>query len=357
MGNAATNALQRIDVAERPRRCNLGVPLVNHLQTPWSRCPDRGMMVDHRPTADNRRLDVRSRAALQWGIHALSHGDTMRDRIDRIIAKGKPDALVRALDGAKVHDVRYAADSLVASTGAKKAVLKQARDLTAGDQPASHHLACQMIPACYRLDGLAALRILLRLADANDWTVRDAAAETTGRLLRENFSDVLDVLHDWRAHKSPNVRRAVIIAAGRAARSDRPEWADPLLKLLEPLLADGDPNVRRNLGPSALGRSLLACYPTIAFEYLLQWSTSNDAPVLWNVAMAFSGPAAEPIARKALIVLRKLSLDERRAVWRAVASAMWKLGRRCPEIVRPELMRWLEDERRLNVAREALKHI
>jgi hypothetical protein len=73
--------------------------------------------------------------------------------------------------------------------------------------------------------------------------------------------------------------------------------------------------------------------------------------------MSFSAPPAAEIARKALIVLRKLSLDERRIVWRAVSSAMWKLGRRCPETVRPELMRWLEDERRCDVAREALKHL
>ena len=56
-------------------------------------------------------------------------------------------------------------------------------------------------------------------------------------------------------------------------------------------------------------------------------------------------------------VWQKLSLDERRYVWRAGASAMWKLGRKRPEIVRPELLRWLEDDRRVDVAREALKHL
>jgi hypothetical protein len=63
------------------------------------------------------------------------------------------------------------------------------------------------------------------------------------------------------------------------------------------------------------------------------------------------------VVKKALIILRKLSLDERRYVWRAVSSAMWKLGRKKPEIVRPELSRWLEDERRVTVAREAMKHL
>jgi len=168
---------------------------------------------------------------------------------------------------------------------------------------------------------------------------------------------MLEALYGWREHPSASVRRAVVIAAGRAARPDRLERAEPLLKLVEPLLADEDATIRRALGPSALGGSLLRHYPMDAFEYLVKWSTSNEPGVLWNVAMAFSGPPAADIARKALIVLRKLSLDERRIVWRAVSSAMWKLGRRCPEIVRPELMRWLEDDRRVEVAREALKHL
>lgn len=281
----------------------------------------------------------------------------MRDRIDQIIARGKLDSLASALDGAKVQDVRYAADRLVEAAGDAKAVLRQIRDLVLRKEPASLHLACQLVPACYRHDAKAAMKLLQCLADNADWTVRDAAAETCGRLLRDDFAKMLDSLRQWRENASVNIRRAVVIAATRAARPNRLERAEPLLKLLEPLLSDEDATIRRNLGPSALGGSLLRSYPVNTFEYLVHWSTSNEPAVLWNVAMAFSAPPAAPIARKALIVLRKLSLDERRPVWRAVSSAMWKLGRRCPEIVRPELMRWLEDERRVEVAREALKHL
>jgi len=281
----------------------------------------------------------------------------MRDRIDRIISRGKHDSLARALDGAKIQDVRYAADRLVEAIGDGKAVLKRTRDLIAEKKPSSRHLACQLIPACYRHDAKPSKKLLLQLADDADWTVRDAAAETCGRLLRDDFNGMLGTLIEWREHRSVNVRRAVVIAAGRATRPDRLERAEPLLKLIEPLLADEDASIRRALGPSALGGGLLRHYPMDAFEYIVKWSTSSEPGVLWNVAMAFSAPPAAGIARKALIVLRKLSLDERRTVWRAVSSAMWRLGRRCPEIVRPELMRWLEDERRVDVAREALKHL
>jgi hypothetical protein len=73
--------------------------------------------------------------------------------------------------------------------------------------------------------------------------------------------------------------------------------------------------------------------------------------------MAFACPSAAPIAKRALIVLRKLALDERRMVWRAAAAALWQLGRRRPDVVRPELERWLEDDVRGKVAREALKYL
>jgi len=281
----------------------------------------------------------------------------MRDVIDRTVAQGGLDSLVGALEGAGVREVRYAAGRLARAAGDAGAVLRQVRDLVSRDEPASLLLACQLIPTCYRDDPAGALDLLQRLADGPDWTVRDAAAEVCGRLLRHDFNDVIAALRAWREHGSVNVRRAVVIAAARAARPDRLEQAEPLLKLLEPLLSEEDATLRRSLGPSALGGCLLRCYPVLTFEYLVRWSTSNESAVLWNVAMALAAPAAAPIARKALIVLRKLSLDERRPVWRAVASAMWKLGRRCPEIFRPELLRWLEDEQRQRVAREALKYI
>jgi hypothetical protein len=128
------------------------------------------------------------------------------------------------------------------------------------------------------------------------------------------------------------------------------------MRLVDSLLADRDPTVRRLLGPSALG-AFLGAYPDVTFDSLIGWSTSSDPQVLWNVAMAFTAASAAPLAKRALIVLRKLALDERRTVWRAVAAAMWQLGRRRPDVVRPELERWLADETRAKVAREALKYL
>jgi len=281
----------------------------------------------------------------------------MRNEIDRVIEQGGFDRLAETLDGARATDFRYAARRLRQTGSEDGSVLDRAEAAAGRGEPSIRHLASRLVAEGYREDPTRALGILQRLADDPDWTVRDAAAEVCGRLLRRHFETVHDTLRSWRSHASPSVRRAVVIAAGRAARPSRPEWAEPLLKLVEPLLVDRDPTLRKNLGPSTIGLALLKRYPTETFEYIVNWSTSCDEQVLWNVAAALAGPAAAPLAKKALIVLRKLSLDERRYVWRAVASAMWKLGRKRPEVVRPELARWLEDERRDHVAREAMRFL
>lgn len=276
----------------------------------------------------------------------------MRERIDRAIAEGKHESLGRILAGARAPEHRYAARKIAAAGSA----LPPARSLAERPEAPARHVACQLVPEIYPDSPDVAVGLLYRLVDDDDWTVRDAASEVCGKLLCTDFAAILDRLRSWRDETSNNVRRAVVVAAGRAACPEHPEWGEPLLKLLEPLLADRDKLVRRSL-PPAIGGSLLHAYPMITFEYIVKWSTESDPQVLWNVAMALSTPTAAGMVKKVLIVLRKLSLDERRYVWRAVASAMWKLGRRRPEIVRPELARWLEDERRVEVAREALKHI
>jgi len=281
----------------------------------------------------------------------------MRNSIDRTIAAGAVDDLASILSGAAAADVHYAARQLARGGDRTSSVLEHARSFASRAEPSARQVACHLLLKTYESDAGQTVELLERLLDDADWTVRDAAATIGGRLLRADFPGMLHHVRTWTESPSPSLRRAAVVAAGRAAHPRRLEWAEPLLKLLAPLLADRDPLLRRSLGPSALGTALLRHYPRTTFEYLTQWSTSNDAQVLWNVAMAFSAPPAATMAKKTLIILRKLSLDERRLVWRAVSSALWKLGRACPEIVRPELARWLDDDRRTDVAREALKHL
>jgi 3-methyladenine DNA glycosylase AlkC len=281
----------------------------------------------------------------------------MREEVDQAIAKGKTEALVKLLKGARAADLRYAVKRVLHTVDGGGTLLQLATEWAIRPEPSSRQIACGLLAGVHTRHPSKSCALLLELVNDPDWTVREFAGQTCGDLLRKNFPKMLRTLEKWREHPSEKVRRAIAVAAMQAGRTRRLEWAEPLLKLLEPLLNDRHPYVRRNLGPFALGSGLLRAYPDMTFEYLAKWSTSNDEQVLWNVAMAFSSSGGPLMTKKALIILRKLSLDDRHYVRRAVASAMWKLGRKKPEIVRPELSRWLDDERRKHVAQEALKHL
>jgi hypothetical protein len=235
-------------------------------------------------------------------------------------------------------------------------VLERAQQLSQRPEARARLIACELVPLSFDEDPEEAMAVLHDLASDGDPGVRAAAVAACARIARTHFGRVMEILSGWRDSPSPHVRRAVAVSATRAAEATRLERAPHLMRLVEPLLTDRDPTVRRLLGPSALG-AFLGAYPDVTFDSLIGWSTSSDSQVLWNVAMAFTAASAAPLAKRALIVLRKLALDERRMVWRAVAAAMWQLGRRRPDVVRPELERWLAEETRAKVAREALKYL
>ncbi|HHE51671.1 MAG TPA: hypothetical protein ENL30_01245 [Candidatus Acetothermia bacterium] len=282
----------------------------------------------------------------------------MREAIDRVIDAHDMDKLPSVLEGARMPEVHYAVKRISRMNGEEETpLLETAARLASSEQAQARHVACGLIGAAYPQDPSGAVELLYGLVDDPEWTVRESAGDACGRALLDDFSRMSGVLHEWTKDRSENVRRAVLIAVIKAAQSRAPGWGEPLLKLIEPLLSDRAKVVRRNFGPFAVGSAMLRFYPSVTFEHLVKWSTSTDEQALWNVAMAFSSSGAPPLVKKALIVLRKLSLDERRYVWRAVAAAMWKLGRKRPEVVRPELARWLEDERRVQVAREALRYL
>jgi len=312
------------------------------------------MVEDRLPAVDRRPVDEVARFHVQWIEGAAQN---MRERIDRAIAGGKPGDLVAVLRGASAAEIRYAGRQFARLRDGDELSSERLAAFARSEEPSARQLACYLVPKVYTDSPDDAATVLELLFEDDDWTIRDAAAAVAGALLRKDFRSMLERVRVWRDAPSVSARRAAVIAAARAAHPHHLERAEPLLKLLQPLLEERDPLLRRALGPSALGSSLLRHYPRTTFEYLTQWSTSNNPQVLWNVSMAFSTPPAASMAKKALIILRKLSLDPRRFVWRAVASAVWKLGRKCPDIVRPELARWLEDERRIDVAREALKHL
>ncbi|MEW5826754.1 MAG: hypothetical protein AB1778_07970 [Candidatus Bipolaricaulota bacterium] len=229
------------------------------------------------------------------------------------------------------------------------------RCLSQSRSPVTRAVAAHLVARALDKDLDAALSTLRDLLTDPEVAVRRAAQGVASTALDLFFTEALPNMRLWLPDDHPGPRGAVASAVCRAADPRHLERAVHLVRLVEPLLADADRDVHRLAAESAA--ALLAAYPEPTFEALLSWSTSHDQAVLRGVASALASPAAARLARKALIVLRKLAVDERAAVRRAVASALWRLARHRPDVVRPEIDRWLADPSRTAVAREALRHV
>jgi HEAT repeat protein len=271
--------------------------------------------------------------------------------------------MLRNMGGEPVADVEILAEAWRRGGAARQRLIVQLADegavawadrLTAGPAEA-RRLAAAVLAHAPQPD--QAVDRLRTLASDKDRFVRETAVHALGALLAQRFAEVYPLFGTWRGDPDPLVRRAVVLAAAAAADPVRLDWAGPLLKLLEPLLSDRTPEVRNALGPGVLAHTFFPVYPDDTFEQLTYWSASHDEQVLWHVAMAMTGPGVEARARKALILLRRLSLDERRYVRGAVVRALARLGQACPDPTASELRRWLDDEDRAPVAREALRYL
>jgi hypothetical protein len=207
-----------------------------------------------------------------------------------------------------------------------------------------------LLPGIYMRDPKFTQRQLLLQADSPNWEVREFAGGIAGDILDQHFDEFYPALKKWTAHSSENVRRAAVIASMQAAKANRPRRGIKLLKLLDPLMKDEARYVRVNLGQFAISLALLKNYPRLTLKWLNKHSLTKNEVARWNVAMVWSAVGGRPYAKEGARLLHRLAADERRFVWRAVASASVKLGNARPEIVKPLLKKWRSDPKRSHVA-------
>jgi HEAT repeat protein len=168
-------------------------------------------------------------------------------------------------------------------------------------------------------------RMGYRLARDEDWAVREAAAALLGQVLTEAWADTIPLLREWVSGPDSRLRRAVVVAAKYAARTRTPEWAEPLLDLVEPALRDREEYVRKNLGSFAIGDQFVRSYPDATLARLRKWMQDPDEVVRWNVAMALSAASGARLGQKAPDILEFLATDERPFVRGAVRAAQRRI--------------------------------
>jgi len=231
-----------------------------------------------------------------------------------------------------------------------------AKNLSTNKNPNTRRYASNVLRMLWNKDKNRVEKILTALADDVHWLVREEAHGAWGELLINHFQQISQILQTFSTHSSPNLRRCVAIAVRSAGNLRREKWAESLIRLLEPLLPDKTPYVRKNLGSYVIGDGLLRCYPSLTLKYLRRWARSRSEGTRWNVAMSFASFGGNKNWREGVEILTQLATDKRRYVWRAVASALLYLARRHPE-VQDALKTWLKDSKRAQVAETVLEYL
>lgn len=271
------------------------------------------------------------------------------------LARDDPNGVVAALDGQFRHGRPGSPAALRQQVGEHLAIALAPQTgrithwidtLATSPSPTARQVACLLLARRYADDPSGVLDSAEVLAEDPHWEVREAAGGLLGTLLDRDFDRVRRRLEDLRSSRSENLRRAVIVAVKYAARRDRPERVTDLLLLLEPLLSDAEPYVRRNLGQSAIGDGLLRVDPKETLKWLREWSRDRDQIVRWNVAMAFSSAIGSFHWPAAKSILERLAKGPEPLVRNAVAKAMRRCRQRFTDEVEETRLRWLKDRDR-----------
>lgn len=217
-------------------------------------------------------------------------------------------------------------------SGRPNELFQVARKLCLFDDPTAQEIGAFLLAESYSGAQSEVCTILRKLSDNPNWEVREWVASACGEILIGHFDQFFRDISTWVFDDSPNVRRTALLALMYAGKSRNVDYAAPILDTVETLMTDGNPYVRKNLGPYALGSGLIKYYPDQVLERLHLWVNSKDEQVRWNVAMVFTAAAGAAYAERARPVLETLQSDPSPLVRRATVRAMKNVRRRFPEL-------------------------
>ena len=210
-----------------------------------------------------------------------------------------------------------------------KKIFRISESLTAFKVDAAKEIGVSLLPFGYSFNKKKSLEILVRIANDENWEVREYAGGAISSIAYI-YNDFYRSLVKLTKHESVNVKRAILFAAiGLMKRKEIGKAFD----LLEPLLYESNAYIKKNLGPFILGSYLGNNYPKETFAKLKEWLKIKDEHVRWNIAMAFNNSFGNKYPSEALKILKVLAKDERKVVKRAVVSTLRSLRKRHGEAV------------------------
>jgi vesicle coat complex subunit len=213
-----------------------------------------------------------------------------------------------------------------------KTFFETGKELCNRNEDVAKELGISLIWRGYSYNKDEVCKLLIKIADDENWEVREYAGSAFANTLHDN-PDFYDELKKLYRHPSENVRRAIVISAiGLRDKSDKKKLKKAFA-LLQPLLFDKSGYVRKNLGPFVLGSYFGNTFPKETLAQLKKWTEIGDDYVRWNIAMAFNNSFGNKYPEEALKILKLLIGDVSLVVKRAVVSTLRFLRKKHEKIV------------------------
>ena len=171
------------------------------------------------------------------------------------------------------------------------------------------------------------IKRLKKLADSDDWTMRECAGFALRDLLEVNFDEGMKLTERWAFDDSERIRRAACLACMQRKRFTSPARVRLVLRRLEWLMKDDSLYVRKCCGPFVVGY-LGYTYPGISLPWLYRQAKKRQVNIRTNVAKSFSQALGGKHPIDGVKILGLMAEDDRPRVKSAVSASLRNIERR-----------------------------
>lgn len=243
------------------------------------------------------------------------------------------ELMVQDLDKLRVPEIRKLARKIAKENKKEDKLLKLSRKLLSSKDRNKIRLGINLLLLLSTKKSLMRDE-LEKLADNEDWELREEAAQVIRNLLEEDFNFWFPTLKEFISSSNINLQRAAVVGSMATGITDKVQVRKIVEGIYEPVLESKDKYIRINLGPFAFGAFLVRLFPQIAFEFFDKWIKSDDEWTKWNVLMAFSASRGKEYPDKAKYYIGIVKNDKSLIVQGAIKSVSKRLTTKTPVVNR-----------------------
>jgi len=144
-----------------------------------------------------------------------------------------------------------------------------------------------MVPSVYGSDPHISENILESASRNDNWEIREFASEAAGNILSIDFDSFSNVIEKWAESGDGRLMRSAALALRRYSYSMPSSNCDRIMDMLDRMMKNNDPYLRRNLGPYAIGDGILGNCKETAEIRIREWARSENQEIRKNTVLIF----------------------------------------------------------------------